>query len=260
MLLRSLLLLILLLNPKLAISATEFISYVGCGTGSCSGSGEEDFGSLSSWESNTDEDLTVSTTKCGNWDTKSGVTIANLTAVTWDSGSSSGTIVHQSDHAGTSLDQYMIKGITGGTLDDNDVVSDGTNTFTINGIPDSCIAVAQVYNDDGNLSDSTFDMAGASTNSTNYRKITVPESERHNGTVSQGVLWNSTQTTNEGLLEIKESNGIVEWLVLRVNSNCSFCAGILTLALSTNYTNTIARNCIIYDSTNTHATATFKGI
>src|SRR3990167_7565528 len=75
------------------------------------------------------------TAKCGAWDAQAGSAIADATAVTWDSGASSGTLHHQTD-AGSS-GEYLLT-VAAGTLDDNDIVSDGTNTFTLAGEDDSC--------------------------------------------------------------------------------------------------------------------------
>jgi hypothetical protein len=108
-----------------------------------------------------------------------------------------------SDHSGTANDQYLID-VTSGSLADDDIISDGTNTFTIAGTPDSCIITAELYNDDGALVDTPFQMGGCTSSDTNYRKITVASGERHDGTADSGTIWSSTNAEAEmaGLIEV----------------------------------------------------------
>lgn len=258
MLLIRLLLLLTLSNPSIAFAATEFISYINCGTSTCSGSGEEDYGSISTWESATDENLTNGTRKCGSWDTKVNSTIADGNAITWGAGT--GFLIHQSDHAGTSLDQYMIN-VTSGTLSDDDVITSGSNTFTINGSPDSCVVIAYVYDDDGDIT-SQANISGATTNSTNYRKITVPPGERHDGTGTgtTGARVNDTSNgTYSDTFWLHENYIILEWLRIRRNSTEYENRHVIGMQNDSARYVTI-RNNVFEKSINAHGSYYFQGI
>jgi hypothetical protein len=208
----------------------EFVSKIGCNAINCVGT--EDFDSLALWEAATDNagDITDGTVKCGAWDTLSAAKIANAAAVTWDEGGSGGTLISMTNHSGTDDDMYMID-VTSGSLADDDVITDGTNTITINGTPDSCIITAEVYNDDGNLTDTAVDIGGCTSSDTNYRKITVPEGERHDGTADSGVYWIATANNQEaeGLFDIREKSVIIEWLSLARHTSNAPSANIAVI-------------------------------
>ncbi len=180
-----------------AHAVTEFISTINK-TG-------QDYDTLTLWEAAMDNatDLTDGTVKTGDWDTQVGSDIADATAVTWDVGVSTGTLLHMT---GT---QYLIK-VSGGTLADDDVIDDGGgNTFNINGAPDSAIITAHLYNDDGDLVDNLV-IDGLVTDATNYWKVTVPSGERHDGTAGSGAVIDPTATARG--IYILDPNTVIEWV------------------------------------------------
>lgn len=151
--------------------------------------------------------------KCGAWDSCSAGTCdaTNITdgeAVTWDSGVSSGTIHHLTST------EYIITASVG-TLDDNDSVTDGTNTFVINGAGDSCQVTVDVYNDDGTLTDTwTFD--GFTTDSDNFFKVTSPVGERHSGTAASGARISSNGANG---IVVADNYSELSWLILDSSLN-----------------------------------------
>lgn len=174
---------------------TEFVSTVNK-TG-------EDYNTLTLWEAAMDDigSLTVAanTSRCGSWDTGVGSVIADATAVTWDAAARTGTLIHQTSSNGYGTDQYLIKCTLSSdctALGDNDVVTDGTNSFQPNGAPDNCIITAHFYNDDGSLDDKPV-IFGFTTNSTNYVRITSPVGERHTGILNTGA---KIDTSTAGLI------------------------------------------------------------
>jgi hypothetical protein len=181
----ALLLNLFLLLVSNGYSATEFTSTI-------NHSGE-DYNTIALWEAAMDNagNIVDGTVKTGNWDGQSGSDIADATAVTWDSGSSTGTLIHMTNNnSGSGGDQYLID-VTAGTLANDDTVSDGTNTFNVNGTPDSSIITAEIFNDDGTLT-GTFVIDGLVTGADNYWKITSPEGERHQG------VYDETYATIDG--------------------------------------------------------------
>ena len=189
--------------------ATEFTSTIN--------NANEDYNTLTLWESALDGNLTSGSLKCGSWDACSAGTcdMDNMTdgeAVTWDGGSSGGTLYHITNaNGGSGGDQYMIL-ISSGSLADDDEVTDATNTFIVAGAPDSCIVVAELFDDEGDLSDN-LSIDGSTTSAANYLKITSPIGERHDGTDTGATL-------NPKLTPISSGRGIyandpytvVEWL------------------------------------------------
>ena len=105
-----------------------------------------DYTSISTAESVFDFDILNMVV--ASFDASSG-TIPDNTACTTDSGATSGNCVHQSVGG-----QLLITGVSGGTFDDNDVVTDGTNTVTLSSGTDSAYIVMTVYID---LTSFTFD-------------------------------------------------------------------------------------------------------
>lgn len=203
--------------------------------------------------------LTDGTVKCGSWDscTLGSCTAADFTdgeAVTWDAALSSGTLIHLT---GT---QYCID-VAAGTLDDNDLVTDvgGLNIFQINGAGDSCIINIDLYDDEGALDD-RFTIDGFTSNATNYVSVSSPVGERHNGTKSSGAkLANTSAGTAARTLD---QGGIIEWLIITSNissaSNFSVC--ILGDGVSGNADDTIFRNNIVADCTNTGTGIVSRGL
>jgi len=197
----------------------------------------EDYGGPSAWEGAMDGAGAANYTSggdgivCGEWDTCTGGTCnsANLTdgeAVTWDSGASSGTLFHISNNngniGGSNKDYYVID-VTSGTLDNDDSVTDGTNTFQVNGNADSCILYLEMFDDDGEHS-GTADISFV-TDATNYFVITAPAGERHSGPpMSDGSSGNGFrgQTVNrDEYINCGNNYGIVEWLQVEAVADAS---------------------------------------
>lgn len=114
-----------------------------------------DYTSISAAESALDVDCTDAIVS--SFDASSG-TIADGAACSTDSGGTTGTCVHQSING-----QILIIGASGGTFDDNDVVTDGTNTVTLSTTADNATIEVTVYNNNSGLA---FD--GGTYDSTNY--------------------------------------------------------------------------------------------
>ncbi len=153
----------------------------------------------------------ATTIRCGNWDAQSG-TIADATAVTWDAGASTGTIHHMTDAGSTG--EYMIT-VAVGTLDDDDIVSDGTNTITLNGASDTCsvninCGANEVISD-------TFGLGGWTTATANFVTVSVLEPYRHNGTAATGCTITSANASD--IIRNDINNGRVEWLVVKETWN-----------------------------------------
>lgn len=223
------LLILLLLSSFIATNAYaiyEFKSKI-CATGSnCT---DEDYNALSTWENVMDDDdgsvdLTGSAFKCGAWDGQSGSNIADHANVTWDGGSSTGQLMHMTNRTGST--DYYLEVLTG-TLANDDTVSDGTNTFNINGTPDSCQLTAEVYNDDGIYQNTAGSIAGFTCSATNYVKITAPEGERHNGTDNGGVTFKYYDMGAYGaVLNINSSYCIIEYMIVKISTWNSYTKGI----------------------------------
>lgn len=137
-----------------------------------------DYTSIVTAESALDENITAATTKVFSFDANSG-TIPDGTAVTTDGGSTTGTVIHQSVNG-----QILIKSIDGGTFDDNDVVTDGTNTVTLSNGGDASNIIMTVYNTQ-TISAYT-DLAGAVCNSTN-KFVIQGDASSWDGTSSNAV-------------------------------------------------------------------------
>lgn len=251
---RKLLLIILFLNLLLTSSqaATEFVCNI-------NGGSPEDYNTLTLWEAAMDNagNLTDGTVKTGNWDAQSG-TVADATAVTWDSGASSGTLIHMTDigSSGTFLVDIAV-----GTLDDNDIISDGVNTITVAGTPDSAIIVAFCYNDDGILDD-FFNIDGFTTNTTNYVKVTSPVGERHNGIAGTGFCIDpSTSVGNGGsVISLGDTYCIISWLEIKGWTGSGY--GGTSYGISAGIENAAQAICnnIIHDPTTPSSNADPYGI
>ncbi|MCK5603894.1 hypothetical protein KAR91_18550 [Candidatus Pacearchaeota archaeon] len=228
-------LLVIGLNTK-CFAVTEFVT-------TCNKAGEH-FNTITLWEDSMDVagDLTNGTVKTGDWDNQVGVNISSNTAVTWDAGVSNGQLVFQT------ATQYLID-VTEGTLENNDVVSDGTgNTFDVNGVPDSAIVTLEIYNDDGDLSENGVTVDGFTTNATNYCKITVPEAERHDGTAGTGACIDGGGVDTH-IITLYDNYIQIEWLEFKNwGNNSGTCYAVYCDNVSAADRNCTIKNCIIYDS------------
>jgi len=211
-------LILLLINLFLAPSfaATEFVSNI-------NGGAVEDYNSLSAWEAAMDNmgNLTDGTVATGNWDAQSGV-IADNANVTWNAGADDGKLIHMTDAGATGT--YLVMGDDAGditNLADDDIISDGTNTITVNGTPDSAIVVAECYDDDGALDEGSFGINIATTSATNYVIIRAAVGERHDGTLPDG-------TAGDGFVWIRDGNDyfvlqnnftVWEWIAINLSSS-----------------------------------------
>ena len=143
-----------------------------------------DWTALTNAEQALDIDITPDTVKVFSFDANSG-TIPDSTACTTDGGSTTGTCQHQSD------DQILISAISGGTFDDNDVVSDGTNTVTLSDSGDDARIELTVYSD---VTGVTWE--GGKYNNEQYMKIsgdtTGVEESAWDGTTAGGVNMTAT--------------------------------------------------------------------
>lgn len=146
-----------------------------------------DYTSWGSAESALDEDLTASDIKVFSFDANSG-TISDGTSCSTDGGSTTGTCVHQSIGG-----QILIKGISGGTFDDNDVVTDGTNTVTLSDGGDDPIVRVTLYV--GYTVNGYTSFSGATTDSTNYI-ILQGDTTDWDGTLANAVTINVTADTD----------------------------------------------------------------
>ena len=228
-----------------ANATTEFIVTVNNGAA-------EDYNTFTLAEAALDDagDLTDGTVKCGNWDTQVNSDIGDAVAVTWDSGSSSGTLIHMTNANGSGAgDQYLID-VSAGTLADNDTVSDGTNTFDVAGTPDDCIIVMQAHDDDGKLTETaSFNIDGFTTDATNYVKLTVHEDERHSGVESTGSDETGFNMVGDGNTEISINDDytIIEW-IQHSDGN-----GQSAVGSGTGTVGGVLRNVIIRDFTSSRA-------
>lgn len=226
-------------------AVTEFIAVINKST--------QDYDTLTIAEAALDDagNLTDGTVKCGAWDNLTVGNIADGASVTWDAGSSTGTMIHMSNgNGGSGGDQYLID-VTAGTLADNDVVSDGTNTIDVNGAPDSCIVVLELYNDDGEIDDGPITIDGFTTDATNYVKITAPSAERHDGTAGTGVIINPSAnlTNGQSVIYLNDAYTVLEWVEIK-NWTVSFSKPGFGIRMGDNL-NTIARNNIVHDGNTT---------
>jgi len=123
-----------------------------------------------------------------------------------------------------------------------------SNNVVLNSAPDSAIASLVLFDDDGDITD-TVTIIGATTNTTNYRKITVNSADRHNGThTGGGVVINPTADNH--VFQIGEDNFHLEWVRVtdwqgsskegvRINNDCTI------------------EQCIFHDSSNGAADGIF---
>ena len=177
--------------------------------------------------------------KSGAWDAQSG-SIADATAVTWDSGASTGTLHHMTD-AGA-VGEYLVT-VTTGVLDDNDIISDGTNTITVAGAPDS-VSINMNCGANETITDQLV-IGGFTTDSDNTVTVSVLEAFRHNGTVSTGCRINYSSAGD--VVSIVDSNVTVEWLIISEgwnnNTNSLECVFFGNADTNNTLSHTIVPNC-----------------
>lgn len=231
----------LFVHPAHAV--TEFVCKL-CGTDS-SNCTDEDFNTLDDWEAAVDgyDIRHTGSVKCGDWDGQSGSNIADGTAVTWDGGSSGGTLVHMT----TNSAQYMID-VTSGTLADDDTVSDGTNTFDVNGAPDSCALVAEIYDDDGPLSDDRFTVDGTTTDTDNNIIFRAADGEEHTGTAGTGArVLHLPDDNYDRAFKLDDKHILIEWLEIQMDDeNTTADYYLSAINYSQDDGELIIRNNIIY--------------
>ena len=253
---KSVLLSLLLFLHSNCFAVTEYVSKINIAA-------SEDYNTLTLWEAAMDDagNITDGTVKTGNWDAQTGSPIADATAVDWDGGASTGTLINMQDDGATG--RYLID-VTGGSLADDDVILDvatSTDGFTINGTPDSAILTAECYKDDGDLEDQ-LTIQGLIANSTNFMKVTVVSASRHTGQPNTGF----EMFTNAGGddVNITDSNVIFEWVEIdsegRDNNDCLVLnRGTLKIAhliihdsddygMIMNNSSISIYNCIVYDT------------
>ena len=85
------------------------------------------------------------------------------------------------------------------------------------------IETAECYDDDGDLSESVA-IAGSTTNSSNYLKITVASGDRHDGTASGGgFLLDATGTNSHGI-RVENNYTRIHWVRIKGFGDGSFGA------------------------------------
>ncbi|MFH1046421.1 MAG: LamG-like jellyroll fold domain-containing protein, partial [Candidatus Omnitrophota bacterium] len=178
-------------------------------------SGARDYSSLAIWEAAMQCDLTSAVT--AEWDGQVGNNIADGTAVTWNGGS--GTLMHMTTVATAGKNAFLI--VTSNTLENNDVVTDGANSFVVNGTPLSAIAVAKIDGTWSSADTSTLTLTGWTTSATNYIKIYTTPTARHNG------VWNSTskyrlETSDANAINLEEEYVTFDGLQINVNTTSGY--------------------------------------
>ena len=134
-----------------------------------------DYSTLGSWESSVQSDLTSLTTKVFAWDAQGSAGLPPDGAAVHKASDPyvTATCVHAT---GIYSGQILLKNISGGTFEDNDVVQRTSNpnqSVTLADRGQSAIAVAECYND---LTENVT-LTGWTTDSTNYAKISTPGGE-----------------------------------------------------------------------------------
>lgn len=197
--------------------------------------------------------------KCGNWDNQSGSNIADHANVTWDSGSSTGQLMHMTNRTGATA--YYLEVLTG-TLADDDTVSDGTNTFDVNGTPDSCALTAHLYDDDGDFTEGGISINGFDLNSTNRVKISPAPGEIHDGTPDSGVTIVHTTTGDfNSIIDVQDTHVVIEGIVFKTTTNHLSTATLRTAIAATSLSDApIFRNNIIVRVGGTTAATGQSGI
>lgn len=193
--------------------------------------------------------------KTGSYTTLIGSAIADNTAITWDVGARSGTLIHMTST------QYLIKCATTTdctNLGDTDIVSDGTNTFVVSGAPDSPIIRINCH-ENATFTDAVTISMGSATNSnsTNYMILGVDSAYRHDGTSSTGCRISSN--TNAFTVTLGSHSSTVEWLRLAEASNGASDLGCLTMAQGFGQWNLGGRNLIV-ENCNSSGSGNWRGV
>lgn len=81
-------------------------------------------------------------------------------------------------------------------------------------VTDKQIRTCHVYDDQGDLQSNVIEVTGATTSSTYFMKITAPEGERHDGTVSSGAKLQYDPAVANNILAIGITYSVIEWLIL----------------------------------------------
>lgn len=225
--------LLLLLTTNI-FAVTEFAVDVNCP--------EEDYNTITAAEDATDIDLTAATTvvlsgsetgEVGDLATVAQYSGGNATGVT-------ATVAH------TKSSQILLYDVSAGAsyVAGDEWRVDESNYFVYSSGVDSVRITINIHSDDGVLvSGGTLTIAGATTDVAHYRKISVPESDRHNGLMGNGAML----AINGGYLYMFEEYLKVEWLAfpyLIYNSASPFCG----IRMGSEYN--VLRNCLIGNVSN----------
>jgi len=112
-------------------------------------------------------------------------------------------------------------------------------------VSDDRIEIAECYDDQDVLPQASTNTLDATTDASRYRKVTVPEGERHNGTISQGFQIELTNHFTSAFY-CQENYLIVEYVVIDLNNKSA--SGIVFLD---NGDESVFRKNIVYGSTHT---------
>jgi len=194
----------------------------------------EDYNLLSTWEAAMDDAGDITAADCKVFTINAETTaFIDGEAVTGGTSGATGVCIHQS------ATQILIGVIADGPFVAEQITGDTAGDITILDDGDSAIIVAHCYDDDGDLDDSvTID--GSTTDSSNYMKITVPEAERHNGTIASGFVLASTNAT---VITSSDDYTVIEWLIIEMTFSGRI-DGAVGIRLRLNHTH-LVQNCII---------------
>ncbi|MCP4594991.1 LamG-like jellyroll fold domain-containing protein, partial [Neptuniibacter sp.] len=144
-----------------------------------------DYSSLVSWQSAIQCDLTSAVT--AEWTTQVGSDIADGTTVSWFGGT--GTLKHMTTVAKSGANTFLIVPVSGDSLEDSDLVSDGENSFIVSGVPVSVTAVAKIAGTWASAETSNIDIDGWTTSVANYIKIYATGDAFHKGLKGSSAYW-----------------------------------------------------------------------
>lgn len=160
-----------------------------------------DYASGSIAEAALDDVGALSSANCGAYTNGTGGDIPDLTTVTWNGGSDSGTLIHMTS---TVTQSYMIDNDATGAIEDGDTITDGSGSFDVSGNADSCNLVFRLYDDDAPYDGANVD--GWTFGSyVNYLRVVSDETERASwGTAAQDrwpILTDTPWTNRENSME-----------------------------------------------------------
>lgn len=210
--------------------ATEFIVTVNL-TG-------EDYSSWTNAEAGLQTDLTAAATKVF---AHGGITgsLSDNDSLTGKTSGATGTLVH------TTATQILIESISG-TFQSGEQIYEtiDTNYVDTSDAGDSAIGVIESHSDDGDLDDNPT-IAGATTDSSNYRKFTVHADDRHDGTENSGFRIHNTTVGSFGpTITNTEDNLIIEWCE-------GYQGGNNDQWFNSNASNVLAHKLLVYDCSET---------